>query len=512
MRQSDVRVGEDYAVVEHEHSEAAARIRPTSPAKNGQVEADLLEMPELPQGQRNHALTVKRGGKKCTVPTRRVWGPWEDWIAECDRRVAARHQREEDEAERKREWEKREAEHAAAIEDLTNPDPDRVVPQSYELHWSFGEDSRWDNMSREASGRLGKAASGNDRWVMRQGRELEVAALFKDLPAGLCRDIIAAMGEAGRHRAWVDPKQTRVRVPAGATVAVALDRTAALFRSLVVLDPATPDPDGFFDDADAAFVDAFVEDIESRGHRFALPFVPPLPLLGLDSGWHRDRSERACEVLGWIRLGVAETTGLKLHHPACRHVSPLVPGEHSNTQPWWQVRFSPIRRRCGTCGGPGIVSPLEVAHFAAASDIWAARGGGAIEEWQRVAVVRLLNGTAEVAARKGEGHPSLDALVAAELMKALPGEEGEEAYRLFTMGPYGLFLAHRLDAAAEARALALARERLEVVRSMLPASVELRELPVDVTLEKVRRRYLILRKLVLENCIDKFLFGLPGLE
>ena len=150
---------------------------------------------------------------------------------------------------------------------------------------------------------------------------------------------------------------------------------------------------------------------------------------------------------------------------------------------------------------------MEVAHFVAASDVWAARGGGEVETWQRLAVVRLMNVTAEDALRKGEGQPSVDALVAAALMKTLPGEEGENAYRLFRDTPYG-FRPHGLDEAAEARAITLARERMEVARAALPVSVAPVELPADVTLEKVRRRHKVLSDLVLERCLDKFLFAL----
>ncbi|HEY4577579.1 MAG TPA: hypothetical protein VIG67_06965 [Yaniella sp.] len=157
--------------------------------------------------------------------------------------------------------------------------------------------------------------------------------------------------------------------------------------------------------------------------------------------------------------------------------------------------------------GPELASPLEVAHFVAASDVWGARGGGEIEAWQRLAVVRLMNATAEDALRKGEGQPSVDSVVAEALMKELPGEEGYDAYRLFLETPYG-FMPHGLDEAAEARAITLAREQMEIVRAILPESIAPDELPIDATREQVRERYKILSELVLDRCLDKCLFGL----
>lgn len=334
---------------------------------------------------------------------------------------------------------------------------------------------------------------------------MKTAALFKDLPAGLCRDMVAALESRANYQEWIEPH--KARISAGATVAVALARGARLMNALRHNISAAVDPNGFLDDADAAFVQAVVADIEARGGKFTLPFVPPLPPSSSYSYRYHDRSELACQVLGWIRLGIADTSGRKLHAVDCQHISKPDPRERPNTWPWWQVRLSPSGRACGTCGGPGFASPLEVAHFVAASDVWAARGGGEIETWQRLAVVRLMNATAEDALRKGEGQPSIDAVVAAALMKDLPGEEGDDAYRLFQGTPYG-FMPHGLDEATEAKAITLARERLEIVRASLPVSVVPEELPVDAPLEQVRGRYKVLSALVLEGCLDKFLFAL----
>lgn len=494
MRQADVQVGVEYALVGDSYSDVAARVRPTTPAKNAQVEADLLEMPALPKGRSINGLTVKRGSKTCIVSTRHIYGTWEDWLVELVRRESDRAQREEERAR-----------FAAEAGDLVNTDPKRVVPPSYELQRWVGEDVRWDNSSREASLRLGEAVAPYSRLPQRPEQVMETAALFKDLPAGLCRDMVAALEGRDNYRSWADPKETRV--PEGATVGVALARAARLLNALRYHSSGAVGPGGFLDDADVAFLDAVIADVQSRGGQFTLPFVPPLPPGSSRSCRYKDRSERACEVLGWIRLGIADTGGVKLHAVGCQHVSNPEPGERPNTWPWWQVRFSPAQAACGTCGGPGFASPLDVAHFVAASDVWAARGGGEVETWQRVAVVRLMNVTAEDALRKGEGQPSVDALVAAALMKALPGEEGDDAYQLFQDTPYG-FRPHGLDEAAEARAITLARERMEVVRIALPDSVAPVELPADVTLEQVRERHKVLSALVLERCLDKFLFAL----
>ena len=493
MRQADVQVGVEYAVVEASYGDVAARVRPTAPAKNAQVEADLLEMPALPKGRGMDGLAVKRGSKTCVVSTRHIYGTWEDWLVEVARRKADRAG-----------WEEERARFDAEVEDLANPDPQRVVPSSYELRWWIGGDVRWDNSSHEASRRLGEAAAPSG-FLQRPEQVMETAALFKDLPAGLCRDMVATFEDRDNHRSWSGPEKTRV--PAGATVAVALARAARLLNALRYRSSGAIHPDGFLDDADVAFVDAVVADIESRGGQFTLPFVPPLPPSSSHSYRYDDRSERACEALGWIRLGLAVTSGVKLHAIGCQHVSKLERGERPNTWPWWQVRFSPTQGSCGTCGGPGFASPLEVTHFVAASDVWAARGGGEVEAWQRLAVVRLMNVTAEDALRKGEGQPSIDALVATALMNPLPSKEGSDAYRLFRDTPYG-FMPHDLEEAALARAITLARERMEVARAALPASVAPVELPSDVTLEQVRRRHKVLSELVLERCLDKFLFAL----
>lgn len=494
MRQADVRVGVVYAFIGNSYPEVVARIRPTAPAKNGQVEAELLDKPMLPKGRSVDGLTVKPGGKKCTVSTRRIYGTWDEWLAEVARREAVRAR-----------YEKESALFEAQIKDLTNPDPNRLVPQSYELQRWVGKDVRWDNSSREASRRLGEASAPFREWSRSPEQLLETAALFKDLPAGLCRDMVAALEDRENYQEWIEPHQARIS--AGATVVVALARAARLLNALRYKSSSLVGPDQFIDDADVAFVQAVVADVESRGGQFLLPFVPPLPPSSSYSFRHNDRSERACEVLGWIRLGIADTEGVKLHAVGCQHVREPVPGEQPITRPWWQVRISPARAVCGTCGGPGFASPLEVAHFVAASDVWAARGMGEIETWQRIAVVRLMNVTAEDALRKGEGQPSIDSLVAAALMKDLPGEEGDDAYRLFLGTPYG-FMPHGLDEAAAARAITLARERMEVVRATLPLSVAPVELSIDATLEQVRERHKILSALVLEDCLDKFLFAL----
>ncbi|MFT3886581.1 MAG: hypothetical protein QM713_00210 [Arachnia sp.] len=497
MRQADVRVGVEYALAEGSYSDVAARIRTTAPAKNAQVEADLLEMPAGPKGRGVTGLKVKPGGKTCVASTRHIFGTWEDWLIELARREPDRARREEERACRDEE-----------IKELVNPDPQRVVPPSYELQPWFGEDVRWDNSSREASLRLGEAVDpyrGQLRAMSRPELLMEAAVLFKDLPPGLCRDVVAALEGPRDHQSWTASRETRV--PAGVMVSVALARTAGLLNSLRYHQLGAISPDGFFDDADVAFIEAVVVDIESRGGQLLLPFVPPLPASSRRSYRYSDRSERACEVLGWIRLELAETGGVKLHAVSCHHVARPKPGEQLGTWPWWQVRLSPVWGACATCGGPGFASPVEVAHFVAASDVWAARGGGEIEAWQRLAVVRLMNVTAEDAARKGEGQPSLDALVAAALMEALPGEAGGDAYRLFLSTPYG-FEPHGLDKTAEAQAITLARERLEVVRANLPASLAQVELPHDLTLQQVRRCHEDLSALVLERCLDKFLFAL----
>lgn len=497
MRQADVRVGVEYALAEGGYSDIAAKIRPTASAKNAQVEADLLEMPGRPNGRGITGLKVKRGGKTCVVSTRHLFGTWEEWLVELARRESDRARHEEERARVDDE-----------VKELVNPDPKRVVPSSYDIQRWFGEDVRWDNSSHESSLRLGEAA---DPYKARLGRLsrperlMEAAAWFKDLPAGLCRDLVAALGGNRNYQSWTD--STEVRVPVGATVSVALARAARLLSSLRHHRLGAVSPDGFLDDADVAFIEAVVVDIESRGGQLLLPFVPPLPTNSRHSRRYYGHSGRACEVLGWIRLGLAETGGVKLHAVDCHHVGKPEPGERVNTWPWWQVRLSPIRAACGTCRGPGFASPVEVAHFVAASDVWGARGGGEIETWQRLAVVRLMNVTAEDAAHKGEGQLSLNALVAAALMEVLPGEAGDGAYRLFLRTPYG-FEPHGLDKTAEARAIALARERLEVVRANLPALVAPVELPTDPTLQQLRQRHTDLSALVLERCLDKFLFAL----
>lgn len=489
MRQSDVQIGVEYAVADR-YGDRVARVRPTAAPKGGQVEADVLEMPE---GSRVEGVTLSGGSDRCVVSTRHIFGTWDEWLVEAGRRKAEAERRV---AERRR--------YEASLKDLTTVDSARLVPSEYSIEPWFGEDVRWDNTSRAATQRLGEAASVGWRGSSQVERVLEAAALFKDLPAPLCRDLIAAMEDRESWHVGVRDAERE------ASVRVVLARAARILDSLRRVTEGVVSPDGFLVDRDVAFVRAVVADVESRGGRLPLPLVPPLPKFPAHTWRSGDGSEAACALLGWVRVGIAATGGQKMHAVDCQHVSRSESGQKPESRPWWQVRMAPSRGFCGTCGGPKVAAPLEVAHFVAASDVWAARGRGAVEPWQRVALVRLTNATAEEAVRLGEGIPSVDVLVAQALAKDLPGEEGSDGYEVVTSFIYGV-TGQGLRHLDEPRAVALARERLEVARRALPDSSGLSELPLVPTVQQLRDRRHDLERQVLDGCLDKYLFGLENM-
>jgi hypothetical protein len=262
----------------------------------------------------------------------------------------------------------------------------------------------------------------------------------------------------------------------------------------------------FMNQQDVEFVQAVSADIESRGGRFTLPFVPRLPP---PPKFARDERPEVLATFGWLRLSFGDTSGDKWHGFGCPRVRDPLPGDRPATKTWWEVSLAPDHLYCGVCWGPGLHHLVEVAHFAAASDVWAARGGADIEPWQRVALVRLIGAAGEDAAFAGDGDPSLAARVTDALMDDLPEEDGDRAYQLFIQGRYG-YPPHNLGDAEVEQSLRLARERLERVRELLPPDQSPLPLPRSATIEQLRRHHAAVAAVVLGPCLDRVLFGMPN--
>lgn len=424
MRQSDIDVGQEYAYdTRSVHSyRDRARVSVTSAPSGGRVAVLILKAVPGP----DYDGKVQRVGQTVVVETRRISGPWQQWQADAKaaKEAAEAKQREHDIADARRE----------------ETDPVRELPATYQPEWARHshpfEAAQLDSAYRAAGG-LGPYGT------------IDAGAMLGPLPDELRRDVLAATAA----------EQARAETGPGTVGAV-------LARCAQVLAASRVEQDGYQGDwplraCDGDFINAVVAEAAAGGGQLLLPPTPNLP------SWATLGPLVA--PMGWLRAAFAYTSGQKVHAPGCRTTGHRE-GADAPTMPLWQVAITDQAHICGSCGGPGLKQLVEFAHFAAAADVWDARGRTGIERWQRAALARLLGAT--LVERLSGGEP--DVTAAASLVGALsrdaPGADGWDAYYLANSRADQL---EKMGAAARAAARDLAVRRVNQALGALPANLRL---------------------------------------
>jgi hypothetical protein len=495
VRAADITVGVEYAHEIRTYSSddpQAARVRVLTRPASGQVRVLVLDVPST-RSRDGSELTV---GKETDVSTRALVNTWADWEAAAPARAEARRAREE----QRRQWE-------AEMADATLIRPDRNLTPSYDssgiYRWHdiriLAEDEPELIVEYRSALQLGPYA--DDTWL----RDVTLE-LFDGLPKMLRRDLLAATAARRGHR----------ELPA-CTVGAVLRRAAALLEDAYYAarsagatragrEPGGRELGARVDEAvtpaAAAFLQNLAHEAAASGGELRLPATPRLSP-HLDPDGHAP--------LGWLRVAVAETSGSKLHTPGCRQVNAqsLI---DADTMPLWQLLLRDRSDICGVCGGPRLTHLVELAHFAAAVDVWDARGRTGLEPWQRRAAGHLIGAT--TSERMGAGEPDIPA--AARVVDALadgaPGANGWDAYYLVrSHGRQARERVQEMTDPQRAAASQLAVDRLNAATAALPTPLRRIPLTASATSAQLAERFDLLATVVTErDALDLLLFTLPG--
>ncbi|MER6991683.1 hypothetical protein ABT337_15555 [Saccharopolyspora hirsuta] len=488
MKQADLHVGSDYAFPTYEpydRAPLAARVRVVSVDGRGKVTVRVVDPgPKLPKNAWN-AQPVKRN-EQLQVATRKIVCPWDEW---ADRASAIGAEQERKAAEHRARREDRERRKA----DRLVIDPERMLPADYDEDFFDPETDAEERttLSRKyiPARRLGPHATPE-----------KMRPLLVDLPVPVLRDILAT----DAHR----------RSGAPGTVAATFLRSAELLEisriAAMRLDGRMsrdiPQPEKLLGEKDVSFVEAVREQIAAAGGALLLPPVPVLP------DWTDEDDRAMAPVFGWLRLAVADTSGDLLHSPGCRSVRSR-PVQLVDHVPWWHVMLAKPRQLCSVCGGPAVRDLVALAGFAAAVDVWHARGRGKIERWQQAALQRLLSVTALARAEALEPDITLAWRIVSALAENAPGERGWAAYAVITANRWNRLHeeVEELPPAQQEEARTIARDRLNALDAALPTTQRSRPLPEDVEVNLLRQRYQHLKDLLEDTVpqLDRLLFTLP---
>lgn len=433
------------------------------------------------------ARRLRRNGK-LQVSTRSITCPWQEWVQRA--------------AELKAEREANAAEIQSMDEDLARRRADRIaveasrrLPEAYdEDRFDAAFDQNEDVAQREAltkayirARRLGQYAS---------ARAIE--PLLLDLPVPVLRDILAA---------------DQYGIPGAAgTVAATFVRAAELLEMarIGMLEQSsgydTRSPGKVITETDASFVRAVLARVAADGGRLLLPSVPQLP------EWVEQGRREIASMFGWLRVTVADSSGVKLHAAGCRsvHTVPVLECAHL---PWWSVLLKDDHVICARCEGPGLRDLVAFAGFAAAADVWKARGCNRIENWQQQALQRLIVTTAAARAQIPEPDITLTYSAVSALAANPPGAEGWAAYALGTAAP-----GHRLARTAQdlppamrKAALAVLHERIGILESVLAEPRPFPHLEPHAGVEELRERYTQLKEFLGGRVpqLDRLMFTPP---
>ncbi|WP_434450079.1 hypothetical protein [Lentzea sp. E54] len=491
MKQADLLVGNEYAYPTYKPYDAApvaARVRVVSVDGRGKVTVQVMDPGAKPPKNAWGARLVKRNAQQ-QVATRDIACPWEEWPeraasigAELKARVA-----------KQRSWFD-ELEQSRA--DRVIVDAGRVLPEEYD-----DELTRADTEAEER-GTLTTAyikARGLGEFVTLD----ELRPLLVDLPVPVLRDILAS--------------DIRRRSGTPGTVASVFTRSAELLEvaRIASMDrhrnagAEIPQPGGLLGEHEVAFVNTILEGIAASGGELLLPPVPALP------DWVDEDMRTIAPLFGWLRVAVADTSGEMLHSPGCTVVRsrPILLGDHV---PWWLVLLESPRRLCSKCDGPSVRDLVPMAGFVAAVDVWHARGGDRIEQWQQAAFQRLIAATMTARTQALEPDITLAWRITAALAEEPPGHDGWAAYALVTVTAWNRLneAIDRLTPVQQEAARVLARERLTTLEAALPSSQRLLPLPRAVDVQVLRERYRDLKRRLKDTVpqLDRLLFTLPGAD
>jgi len=288
--QIDLVTGEEYAYPTfdpYDGPPAAARVRVVSMDGGGKATVAVLDPGPTARGALEKAGRLRRGEKK-QVATREIACRWADWAE----RVAASVAEKETRAAERRQWHDDNDRRRA---DRTRVDPGRPLPDTYDPDADL-----WYGDDEEERAELAKAYLEGRSFGARVTPD-SVAALLRDLPLFVARDIVAA---------------TRFEdSPAAGTVAAVFARAAGLFKRVRLDARGDRTPWLILQGRDAAYIAAACEQVAASDGQVVLPFVPLLP------GW-LDRDVRAMgRAFGWLRVAVGDTSGTRIHDPGCRAIT-----------------------------------------------------------------------------------------------------------------------------------------------------------------------------------------------
>ena len=264
---------------------------------------------------------------------------------------------------------------------MAAPDSSAVVPAHYKDTVGAPDNFRKRYM---AAAHLGGA------------RAAELAPLATGLPTAVLDDILTVMAD----------RSTASSAPG--TIGHAFKRAAhQLEDELHVVRgfESTPHLEDVLVDHDGAFLEAALSAAAMKGDAVEVPAQLELPV----PRWTAPRTLP----FRWIRLAAIRIN--RVHRPGCSSFRGYSSRKSANVVPAWQVSLISSEDLCGVCGGPGIFDGLALAHFSAASDVWATRGGGGLEDWQVGAVTRLVRKSAELEPEVAELTGQLRALMRDEL-------------------------------------------------------------------------------------------------
>jgi hypothetical protein len=269
------------------------------------------------------------------------------------------------------------------------PDPDRPVPPGYSTLGPLSRPiSGPADLPDHAAAQLATTPDALLRWC-------------SGLPIAVARDVVAA---ATRRGFFTTPGS------AGAVFA----RSGAVLAALLTRHSELLDPVPAVTAADVAFAVANAPSPRS------MPWEPTLPAEVI-ARWAAVTGEGALP--GWLRMGMVADDG-SYHRPGCTVTSPTY-----RTGPLWRVLLAGARP-CRGCNGPGLVPHRSLLAFAAAGDVWQARGvPGPGERWQVEAVADAHLFAAQEQSRTGRSDAD-DPVVPLLTRKADPLLSAERARAL----------------------------------------------------------------------------------
>lgn len=356
MKMSDIEVGGHYLAQNH------ARVEVLAKHGRGKLETRIVSTEERPWVY----LTPTHRAQQIVMP----WAEWEAGRAdrEANLRTRQAHARE---LQKVRDRERAEARRL---------NPDRSLPADYEPQFVW--DDKGVTNEEFAEHVRTKFHWGDFRALCTEVTFEQLAQrFFGGLPRGVVRDFASALGS-----------QPKASEEAGevATVGQVFGRAAeVLAANFPGWATRTQDHATWrtLTDQDAEFFRSVVGDnfnfgVEANPRDFWDPSV-----LSVD----------VYRTFGWLRVAQAHTSGVKLHGPNCQFTTAQSAVGEFKTTPLRETALLSGEVFCTGCAGPVLAGQVEVAHFLAASDVWAARGDGLVENWQRAAVARLVGATTTLA-------------------------------------------------------------------------------------------------------------------